>query len=151
MAAKRAITDVDAQRTWILFGDPTLFGVPTAGSQGGRRRPTPLAGRRTAPTVARRTARRAMRSARDAAADAAVTAPPRRRTARTATTTGDDGSRRMRPAATAPGGCELSGCDRPAGQKLASWVLGVVDVGRSAGRGPPGRRRCGSRFGRRDS
>ena len=30
MAAKRAITDVDAQRTWILFGDPTIFGVPTA-------------------------------------------------------------------------------------------------------------------------
>ena len=29
IAAKRAITDVDAQRTWILFGDPTLFGVPT--------------------------------------------------------------------------------------------------------------------------
>ena len=29
IAAKRAITDVDAQRTWILFGDPTIFGVPT--------------------------------------------------------------------------------------------------------------------------
>ncbi len=29
IAAKRAITDVDAQRTWILFGDPTLFGLPT--------------------------------------------------------------------------------------------------------------------------
>jgi len=29
IAAKRAITDIDAQRTWILFGDPTLFGVPT--------------------------------------------------------------------------------------------------------------------------
>jgi MYXO-CTERM domain-containing protein len=28
IAAKRAITDIDAQRTWILFGDPTLFGVP---------------------------------------------------------------------------------------------------------------------------
>jgi hypothetical protein len=31
IAAKRAITDVDAQRTWILFGDPTLFGLPTPG------------------------------------------------------------------------------------------------------------------------
>jgi hypothetical protein len=29
IAAKRAITDVDAQRTWILFGDPTIFGLPT--------------------------------------------------------------------------------------------------------------------------
>jgi hypothetical protein len=29
IAAKRAITDVDAQRTWILFGDPTIFAVPT--------------------------------------------------------------------------------------------------------------------------
>ena len=29
IAAKRAITDLDAQRTWILFGDPTLFGSPT--------------------------------------------------------------------------------------------------------------------------
>jgi hypothetical protein len=29
IAAKRGITDLDAQRTWILFGDPTLFGVPT--------------------------------------------------------------------------------------------------------------------------
>ena len=35
IAAKRAITDVDAQRTWILFGDPTIFGVPT---------PLPVAG-----------------------------------------------------------------------------------------------------------
>jgi hypothetical protein len=29
IAAKRAITDVDAQRTWTLFGDPTIFGLPT--------------------------------------------------------------------------------------------------------------------------
>jgi MYXO-CTERM domain-containing protein len=29
IAAKRAITDPDAQRTWMLFGDPTLFGTPT--------------------------------------------------------------------------------------------------------------------------
>ena len=29
MAAKRAITDADARRTWILFGDPTLFGTPS--------------------------------------------------------------------------------------------------------------------------
>jgi hypothetical protein len=28
IAAKRAITDSDARRTWILFGDPTLFGQP---------------------------------------------------------------------------------------------------------------------------
>ena len=28
IAAKRAITDSDARRTWILFGDPTLFGTP---------------------------------------------------------------------------------------------------------------------------
>jgi hypothetical protein len=33
MAAKAAITDLDAQRTWILFGDPTLYGTP--GSRGG--------------------------------------------------------------------------------------------------------------------
>ncbi len=36
-AAKAAITDIDARRTWILFGDPTLFGTP--GSQGGGRPP----------------------------------------------------------------------------------------------------------------
>ncbi len=35
IAAKRAITDVDAQRTWILFGDPTLFGLPTPAGDGG--------------------------------------------------------------------------------------------------------------------
>jgi Peptidase family C25 len=37
IAAKRAITDGDARRTWILFGDPTLFGRPatSAGSDGG--------------------------------------------------------------------------------------------------------------------
>ncbi len=29
IAAKHAITDVDAQRTWILFADPTIFGLPT--------------------------------------------------------------------------------------------------------------------------
>jgi hypothetical protein len=28
LAAKRAITDVDARRTWMIFGDPTLFGAP---------------------------------------------------------------------------------------------------------------------------
>jgi hypothetical protein len=33
MAAKATISDLDAQRTWILFGDPTLFGTP--GSKGG--------------------------------------------------------------------------------------------------------------------
>jgi hypothetical protein len=33
VAAKAAITDIDAQRTWILFGDPTLFGTPA--SKGG--------------------------------------------------------------------------------------------------------------------
>jgi MYXO-CTERM domain-containing protein len=27
-AAKQAIADADARRTWILFGDPTLFGTP---------------------------------------------------------------------------------------------------------------------------
>ncbi len=28
IAAKRAITDAESRRTWILFGDPTLFGKP---------------------------------------------------------------------------------------------------------------------------
>jgi hypothetical protein len=36
LEAKREITDVDARRTWMLFGDPTLFGTPTP--------PTPDAG-----------------------------------------------------------------------------------------------------------
>lgn len=36
LQAKRTITDVDARRTWMLFGDPTLFGAPTP--------PTPDAG-----------------------------------------------------------------------------------------------------------
>ncbi|HVZ73505.1 MAG TPA: C25 family cysteine peptidase [Polyangia bacterium] len=30
LAAKRAITDVEARKTWIYFGDPTLFGTPAA-------------------------------------------------------------------------------------------------------------------------
>ena len=40
IAAKRAIIDADARRTWILFGDPTLFGHPTPapGTDGGMRR-----------------------------------------------------------------------------------------------------------------
>ena len=29
-AAKSRITDLETRRTWLLFGDPTLFGVPTA-------------------------------------------------------------------------------------------------------------------------
>jgi MYXO-CTERM domain-containing protein len=32
IAAKRAIADDDARRTWILFGDPTLFGQPGGAS-----------------------------------------------------------------------------------------------------------------------
>jgi hypothetical protein len=42
MAAKATITDPDAQRTWILFGDPTLFGTP--GSKGGGLPPPPDGG-----------------------------------------------------------------------------------------------------------
>ena len=30
LQAKQSITDVEARRTWILFGDPTLFGKPQA-------------------------------------------------------------------------------------------------------------------------
>jgi cysteine-rich repeat protein len=30
VAAKAAITDLDARRTWVLFGDPTLLGSPTS-------------------------------------------------------------------------------------------------------------------------
>jgi MYXO-CTERM domain-containing protein len=41
-AAKAAITDIDARRTWILFGDPTLFGTP--GSKGGGLPPGPDGG-----------------------------------------------------------------------------------------------------------
>ena len=29
VAAKGRITDLDTRRTWLLFGDPTLFGAPT--------------------------------------------------------------------------------------------------------------------------
>ncbi|MES1207386.1 MAG: C25 family cysteine peptidase, partial [Pseudomonadota bacterium] len=29
LSAKRSITDLEARRTWLLFGDPTLFGRPT--------------------------------------------------------------------------------------------------------------------------
>jgi MYXO-CTERM domain-containing protein len=34
-AAKQAITDADARRTWILFGDPTMFGTPQGASPDG--------------------------------------------------------------------------------------------------------------------
>jgi MYXO-CTERM domain-containing protein len=34
-AAKQAITDADARRTWILFGDPTMFGAPRGASPDG--------------------------------------------------------------------------------------------------------------------
>ena len=30
LSAKRGITDLEARRTWLLFGDPTLFGTPSA-------------------------------------------------------------------------------------------------------------------------
>jgi len=30
VAAKRRISDLETRRTWLLFGDPTLFGTPTA-------------------------------------------------------------------------------------------------------------------------
>jgi MYXO-CTERM domain-containing protein len=51
MAAKAAITDYDAQRTWILFGDPTLFGTP--GSKGGGLPPPADAGTDAGPPDAR--------------------------------------------------------------------------------------------------
>jgi cysteine-rich repeat protein len=39
IAAKQAITDLDSRRTWMLFGDPTIFGTPIeaadAGADGG--------------------------------------------------------------------------------------------------------------------
>ena len=28
VAAKQSITDLETRRTWLLFGDPTLFGTP---------------------------------------------------------------------------------------------------------------------------
>jgi MYXO-CTERM domain-containing protein len=34
VAAKGRITDSDTRRTWMLFGDPTLFGTPAAGTPG---------------------------------------------------------------------------------------------------------------------
>jgi cysteine-rich repeat protein len=34
-SAKQAITDLETRRTWILFGDPTLFGAPLPASDGG--------------------------------------------------------------------------------------------------------------------
>ncbi len=40
VAAKGAITDLDARRTWLLFGDPTLLGSP-AGSGGAATRGAP--------------------------------------------------------------------------------------------------------------
>jgi len=33
--AKQTITDLDARRTWMIFGDPTLFGAPTESADGG--------------------------------------------------------------------------------------------------------------------
>jgi MYXO-CTERM domain-containing protein len=43
MSAKSAITDVEARRTWLLFGDPTLLGGPTppADADGGVTDPIP--------------------------------------------------------------------------------------------------------------
>jgi MYXO-CTERM domain-containing protein len=35
MQAKRAISDADARRTWMLFGDPTLLGAPSVTPDGG--------------------------------------------------------------------------------------------------------------------
>jgi cysteine-rich repeat protein len=35
VAAKQAITDLDMRRTWMIFGDPTLFGAPAAFPDGG--------------------------------------------------------------------------------------------------------------------
>lgn len=35
LQAKRAISDTDARRTWMLFGDPTLLGAPSVTPDGG--------------------------------------------------------------------------------------------------------------------
>ncbi|MFL5306377.1 MAG: C25 family cysteine peptidase, partial [Polyangia bacterium] len=35
LSAKRGVTDLEARRTWLLFGDPTLFGTPSATLDGG--------------------------------------------------------------------------------------------------------------------
>ena len=47
VAAKGAITDLDARRTWLLFGDPTLLGSPAspAALDAGAADATPHAGR----------------------------------------------------------------------------------------------------------
>jgi hypothetical protein len=145
IAAKRAITDVDAQRTWILFGDPTLFGVPTPltpgedaglgadGAAADAARPDAGAGNDAAPAVDAGRSEAGYREGGldldDAGADAARH--------------GDAG---VAPAPPTSDGC---GCDLPgrgAGGELGLFAIfallatGLVGGrrGRSGGRRPPG-------------
>ena len=66
VAAKSRITDLETRRTWMLFGNPTLFGVPTAvpppPMDGGADAGVPDAG--VGMTRARRRARRWARASR---------------------------------------------------------------------------------------
>ena len=64
-SAKQAITDLETRRTWILFGDPTLFGAPL---------PAPDGGATDAATDAAGTAVDAPAQGTDAAADVNVAA-----------------------------------------------------------------------------
>ena len=128
IAAKRGITDVDAQRTWILFGDPTIFGVPTP--------PTAPGDAGLAPDGS---VTDAARPDSGAGGDAAVTGMP------------DAGQRDGGPgdagadAASVPppngGGC---GCDLPGrgatgGLELLA-LLAAAGLAGARGRGRPGRR-----------
>jgi MYXO-CTERM domain-containing protein len=130
MAAKAAITDIDAQRTWILFGDPTLFGTP--GSQGGGLPPTSDGG---APDAARDGA------TRDATADAPSQSGLDARNP-DGPRAGNDGSRPDGPAVDGAGGCSCRMAPS-GGPETGLLGLGVVMLG-LAGRRRSRRRAQGS-------
>ncbi len=101
VAAKRSITDLETRRTWLLFGDPTLFGSPSR-SRRVTAAPAALDGGPTAPTPGRRTpAARGARAPRDATDTPTRARRARQRRAR-ASTPARDATPRATPAATRP-------------------------------------------------
>jgi MYXO-CTERM domain-containing protein len=132
-AAKAAIGDLDARRTWILFGDPTLFGTPI--SSGGGQPPdagAPDAGARDGGSTA--DASRADGSSADARATDGHGVDTRTETDSGAAP--DGGPSRL--AATSGCGCRIDPSGAPRTGLLVA--LGVVAI--ALGRRPRGRRRA---------
>jgi MYXO-CTERM domain-containing protein len=129
MAAKSDITDLEARRTWMLFGDPTLFGAPgpAPAADGGVTDPAP----------------------QDAGAGDDAGAPPLTKDAATNPPVADggapvsdggappsDAADASTPSTTSNGGC---GCSAGAGTPASAVALLLVGLALAAARRPRSR------------